>query len=68
MNSKMNFSSEQMKIDQLKKIYGKIQEIESKIDNIKSKLNENTACNICFDEIKNITVAPCCNTKFCSNV
>ena len=65
MKSKMSFSSEQQKKEQLDKIKEKIVHIENKIDNIKSKLNDNTACNICFDEMENITLAPCCNTKFC---
>jgi hypothetical protein len=66
MKSKMNWSSDTVKKDALVKINIKIAEIQSKIENIKSKLNDSSHCNICFDpEITCPTITPCCNTKFC---
>ena len=65
MNCKMNWTNETTKQQTLAKIKTKITELESKIENIKSKLNDNTACNICFDDITSTALAPCCNTKFC---
>lgn len=65
MNSKMNWANDTAKQEALAKIKTKITELESKIENIKSKLNDNTACNICFDDITTTALAPCCNTKFC---
>jgi len=65
MKSKMNWPSEQIKKETLDKIIDKIKELEIKIQNITDKLNDNTTCNICFDEIDTTTIAPCCNTKFC---
>ena len=65
MKSKMNWSSEQIKKETLDKILSKIKELETKIQNITEKLNDNKVCNICFDDIETTTIAPCCNTKFC---
>ena len=65
MKSKMTYSSDNAKKESLDKIKGKIYEIESKIDGIKSKLNDNNVCSICYDEIDNKAITMCCNTKFC---
>ena len=65
MKSKMSYSSENAKKESLDKIKGKIYEIENKIDGIKSKLNDNNVCSICYDEIDNKAITMCCNTKFC---
>ena len=65
MKSKMSYSSESAKKESIDKIKIKINEIETKINGIKDKINDNNICSICYDEIENIAVTKCCNTKFC---
>lgn len=65
MKSKMIYSSENAKKESLDKIKAKITELEIKIEGIKSKLNDNNLCTICYDDIENKSVTMCCNTQFC---
>lgn len=65
MKSKMTYSSENAKIESLKKIQEKIIELEGKIRGIKDKINDNNLCSICYDDIDNLALTMCCNTKFC---
>ena len=65
MKSKMTYSSENAKVESLKKIQEKIIELECKIRGIKDKINDNNLCSICYDDIENLAVTMCCNTKFC---
>lgn len=63
--SQMTYSSASAKKESLDKIKQKIQELEIKIEGIKSKLNDNNLCSICYDDIENVALTMCCNTKFC---
>jgi hypothetical protein len=65
MKSKMTYSSDNAKKESLEKIKVKICDLEIKISGIKSKLNDNNLCSICYDEIENKAITMCCNTKFC---
>ena len=65
MKSQMIYSSENAKKESLDKIKTKITELEIKIEGIKSKLNDNNLCTICYDDIENKSVTMCCNTQFC---
>lgn len=65
MKSKMTYSNKKYKEEILGKIQEKIGECEKKISFIKEKLETSKQCSICYDDIKNTTVAPCCNTKYC---
>jgi hypothetical protein len=65
MKSQMTFSSPNAKKEALEKIKQKIQNFEIKIEGIKSKLNDNNRCSICYDDINNVALTMCCNTKFC---
>ena len=64
-NQKKTYSTPEAKKESLKKIMGKIISLKNKISSIKEKLTESTMCSICYDEIENTSVAPCCNTKYC---
>jgi len=65
MKSKMTFSTEKAKEESLKKIHGKMENIKAKINSIQEKLKSSNMCAICYDDIDNTTISPCCNTKYC---
>lgn len=65
MKSQMIYSSENAKKESLSKIKKAIMNIENKIKSIKDKLQESDTCTICYDDISNETITPCCNSKFC---
>jgi len=65
MKSKMTFSSKKAKEESIKNMYQKVDAIKSKISCIQEKLNSSNVCSICYDEVNNTTISPCCNTKYC---
>lgn len=65
MKSKMTFSTEKAKDESLKKIYSKMGNIKDKINSIQDKLKSSKMCAICYDDLDNTTISPCCNTKYC---
>jgi SNF2 family DNA or RNA helicase len=65
MKSKMTFSSEKAKEESIKNMDQKIEVVKNKISSIKEKLNRSNVCSICYDEVNNTTISPCCNTKYC---
>jgi hypothetical protein len=65
MKSKMTFSSEKAKEDSIKNMAQKIDIVKSKIASIQEKLNSSNICSICYDDVSNTTISPCCNTKYC---
>ena len=65
MKSKMQYSSAKQKKDSIDKIKYRITDLKKKVESIKNKINDNDLCCICYDDIKNMTITPCCNTKYC---
>ena len=65
MKSQMTYSSEKAKKESLSKIKIAIMNIEKKINSIKEKLQDSNTCTICYDDLSNDTITPCCNSKFC---
>ena len=65
MKSQMTYSSENAKKESLTKIKIAISNIENKINSIKEKLQESNTCTICYDDLLNDTITPCCKSKFC---
>jgi hypothetical protein len=65
MKSKMTFSTEKAKNESLKKIHTKICQVKDKINSIQEKLKSSQMCAICYDDLNNTSVSPCCNTKYC---
>ena len=65
MKSKMQYSSKKAKEDSIEKIKNRIDGLKQRIESIKNKINDNDLCCICYDDIQNITLSPCCNTKYC---
>jgi SNF2 family DNA or RNA helicase len=67
LNMKLSvvFSSKKAKEESIARSEEKVMELRSKIDNIKQKVLEEDLCPVCYDEITNTTLVPCCNTKYC---
>ena len=65
MKSKMTYSSKNAKEESMKNLSQKIDTIKSKIASIQEKLNSSNICSICYDDVSNTTISPCCNTKYC---
>ena len=65
MKSKMTYSSEKAKKESIENIHNKMKDIDLKITSIKNKLQSSDKCPICYDDVCNISVSPCCNTKYC---
>ena len=65
MKSKMTYSSKKAKKESIENIHTKMKDIELKIMSIKDKLQSSDKCPICYDDVSNISVSPCCNTKYC---
>ena len=65
MKSKMTFSTEKAKEESLKNIHIKINKIKDKINSIQDKLKDSQMCAICYDDLDNTSISPCCNTKYC---
>ena len=43
----------------------KVRRCEENIRNVKDRIQNATECSICYSEIRNKTVVPCCNNSFC---
>lgn len=65
MKSQMSYSSEKAKKESLTKIKIAMMNIEKKINSIKAKLQDSNTCTICYDDLSNDTITPCCKSKFC---
>ena len=65
MKSKMTFSSEKAKEESLEKIISNQKVINHKIESIKEKLESSDMCCICYDDLNNTSITPCCNSKYC---
>ena len=65
MKSKMTFSNAKAKDESLKKIHIKMGNIKDKINSIQEKLKSSQMCAICYDDLDNTSITPCCNTKYC---
>ena len=65
MKAQMTWKNDKEKSESLSKIYTKITEVTNKIQNIKGKIESTDCCNICFDDIDNATMVPCCKSQFC---
>lgn len=61
-----DYKHEHVKHTQLQKCQEKINMIESRIRNIKQRIQENSSlCGICYTEPENRTFTPCCHHGFC---
>jgi SNF2 family DNA or RNA helicase len=65
MKMDMTFGSDVYKEQTLLRITHKIDQLNTKIQLIKTRIIENNLCPICYDEPAHITINRCCNTIFC---
>lgn len=57
-----NEAQKQAELDQLTK---KSIEMDQKIQSIKERVRDSNVCCICYDQIENKTVVPCCSNSYC---
>lgn len=43
----------------------RVKRCEDNIRNVKNRIQNTTECSICYSDIRNKTVVPCCNNSFC---
>ena len=65
MKYQIVFSSKKAKEESIARAEEKVVELRSKIDNIRDKVLKEDLCPVCYDEVQNVTLTPCCNTKYC---
>jgi hypothetical protein len=61
----MSFDTEEQRQNEIGKLETKKNEIKQKIDGIQDRIRNTNICNICFDDIQNKTIAPCCQNCYC---
>jgi hypothetical protein len=61
-NSELNLRDRNIKID---KLIDKKKQINSKINDIKIRINNNNLCSICYETIEDKTLVKCCSNIFC---
>jgi hypothetical protein len=61
---KMNYSSNNAKLEAIQKMDLKIKEVQNKIDKIKERIMGSDLDPIMMTEITNPVITPCCNNKF----
>ena len=65
MKSQMVYASASQKETALANIQEKITELESKIEDLKERISDNSLCCICYDTVQNKAIAKCCNNSYC---
>jgi hypothetical protein len=61
-NNEENLRERNSRIEKLKE---KRNILDTKIKNIKSRINNNNLCSICYEDIKDKTLVKCCSNIFC---
>lgn len=61
----MSFDTNEQRQHELQRLTTKKNEIQQKIDGIQDRIRNTNMCNICFDDIQNKTIAPCCQNCYC---
>lgn len=59
------FEAETERQSKLLKLKQKEDEIHARINMIKERVKGNNMCSICYDDIENQTIVPCCQNSFC---
>lgn len=60
-----HYSSESAKKKSLERHEEEIAKLESKITDLRSRVEDSDMCPVCCDEIENCTITRCCNNSFC---
>jgi SNF2 family DNA or RNA helicase len=61
----MEYSSDLQRTTEITRIRTRKQDLERKIESIRERIRTSNTCTICFDEMNNKTVVPCCSNSFC---
>jgi SNF2 family DNA or RNA helicase len=59
------YDTEDERLIEIANITKKISDTQRKIDLIKTRINDQEICSICFDDIENKTIARCCQNSYC---
>jgi SNF2 family DNA or RNA helicase len=59
------YENEQDKQAELERLTVKRQEMETKMQSIKDRIQASDMCSICYDGIQNKTIVPCCSNAYC---
>lgn len=60
-----HYSSNSARDKSLEKHQEEITKLESKISNLRERIEQSSMCPVCCDEIDNTTITRCCNNSFC---
>jgi hypothetical protein len=61
----LEFNNDTERQNELNRLTNKRREVQHKIDCIKDRIKSNNTCCICYDDIKNKTITPCCSNSYC---
>jgi hypothetical protein len=61
----MTYDTEEERKNKLDRIQKNQNDYENKINGIRERIKNTNICNICFDDISNKTITPCCSNGFC---
>lgn len=59
------YDNESEREAELSRLTALLKEVEHKIDTITSRIKASDVCSICFDDVTQKTVVPCCQNSFC---
>jgi SNF2 family DNA or RNA helicase len=61
----MSYDNEELREGELQRLNKKKDEYMNKINGIRDRIKSAEMCNICFDDISNKTITPCCSNGSC---
>jgi SNF2 family DNA or RNA helicase len=61
----MEYATDLQRNTEITRIRTKKQELERKIESIRERIRTSNTCTICFDEMVNKSIVPCCSNSFC---
>lgn len=61
----IEYDSEEQKQQEIARLTKKRDELQTKVNGIRERIHDSNTCTICYDDIKNKTIAPCCSNPFC---
>jgi len=61
----LTYDNEEQRETELTRLRKKKDEIEKRIDGIRERIKTANTCHICFDDICNKTIVPCCSNAYC---
>lgn len=65
MISGLVYDDERERVTDIANLNRKIDDVTNKITEMKRRMQSNTMCSICYDDIQNQTITPCCQNSYC---